>query len=141
MNRLLIQCSTKSLSWKFIRDSDLKLERGLQESGFGSFTGFYDWLRTGPNYVVGLRFWPFEDSARVLTQVSLPIGSVRNLDKSYLFFWKTPVSFDEQISGDQEIEEARLLIHTGQHDGFSLVFGCSSLSKEEIESIKAESRV
>jgi hypothetical protein len=37
-----------------------------RDTGYGDFTGFYDWLRSPEGVVIGLRWWPFGDLGFVL---------------------------------------------------------------------------
>ena len=33
-----------------------------RDANFGQWTGFYDWLRDSKEQVLGVRYWPFEDT-------------------------------------------------------------------------------
>jgi len=44
--------------------------RDYRDQGYGDWTGFYHWLRSAPDTVIGVRYWPFENT-RFLADLSL----------------------------------------------------------------------
>lgn len=107
-------------------------QMGLHETEFGSWTGFFDWLRTERGNVIGVRYWPFENTEFLLRLVS---GAPFEIDPAgaLLIFLSSNRCFDQTLSDDQSFEEARLFSASGT---YSILFGCSNLTVEERAALK-----
>lgn len=64
------------------------------DSAFGDFSGFYDYLRNSSDEVVGIRFLPFEDCGFH--------------EKEMLLFASANENFDEKASDDQKFGDSRI---------------------------------
>ena len=78
--------------------------RGFEEPDPDQSNGFYDYLRTDPDTIVGVRWSPFPQAEFVLDKVPnskflkiVPSGMLRSLR----IWFQEPVGFDESISDDQ----------------------------------------
>lgn len=102
------------------------------DTGYGDWTGFYDWLRRD-GIIVGIRYWPFEQSQFLLEAVPSAVDLTIDSVGAILIFLGPVSSFDEETSCDQAFEECRLL----QGDaGYALVIGFSDLPAEEAAMLK-----
>jgi hypothetical protein len=135
MPKLLVRCS-EILELRLLRDDEKDFPKDdLKESPFGNWTGFYDWLRSDADSVVGIRYWPFEEATTLISRIDL--RSVKNDSTGALtFFFTSQHQFDEQISSDQAFEESRILVGYKEQD-IAFVFGGSDLTRQEWESITA----
>ena len=93
-----------------------------KDSGLGEWLGFYDVLRNESGHPQGVRFWPFEDAGQLLSRLE-PSPTMRFGDagKSILLLFRPDAEWVEGRSGDQWMEEARLLL--GPNESMALLFG------------------
>ena len=105
------------------------------DAGQGEFTGFYDWLRTSTGVVVGVRYWPFEETQALLGSTSsLPyVERVPGQDSLAIYF-SSERDVDPRASGDQAFGGNRLL--TGDDGAIALTFDTSGLDERELETLR-----
>ena len=107
-----------------------------RDKGFGDSTGFYDWLRSAGGKIIGLRYWPFEDTA-FLVDAMRPLQYVTaSADRSFVeIYFGELREFDEQMSDDQDFGNAKVF---GSDDGsWALTFDVTGLDDLEMEWIHA----
>src|SRR5262245_45344645 len=131
--KLLVKCS-QIMEARVLRADEGDLPKGdFKESPFGHWTGFYDWLRSDRNSVVGIRYWPFDEASTLISRLALPAAK-KDAAGALFFFFTYQHQFNEEISGDQAFEESRLLIGSNEEE-IAFVFGCSDLTNQEWDSI------
>jgi hypothetical protein len=131
--RLIIRCGARFEAHIVAGPALPDYAGGLRDSGLGSWTGFYDWLRRSEDSIVGLRYWPFEQAAALLQATQTP-GAAKTPDGALLFQFDADPNYDETISADQAFEESRLLVDS-ETDELTFVFGCSDLTRGERASL------
>jgi hypothetical protein len=74
----------------------------FMDTGYGDFTGFYDWLRNSKGQILGVRYYPFEDIHFLFDIVGTLnyIDASRNREVFNIYFSDDRV-FDESVSDDQ----------------------------------------
>ena len=110
-------------------DAESCSQGGWNDSGLGDWLGFYDILRNASSRPIGLRFWPFEDAAKVLSKI-IPSAQMRIEDRgaALCLLFGVVDQWCEERSGDQLMEEARLLFSPNME--VALIFGLSVLALE-----------
>jgi len=136
MSRLFVSLQSEPQALHFPEESTDNIVKDIlcngrkfTDAGCGHFTGCYDWLRSAPNTVIGVRYIPFENTTFLLNEVTP--GSRIELDShgGLLIFFGDNVAFVESLSDDQDFEESRVLKSTD--GGYALLFGCSGLAEGE----------
>jgi hypothetical protein len=106
-----------------------KNHEGWEDIGPGDWLGFYDILRNSSGNPLGVRIWPFE-------QLDSYIYDYFNLEffytegkKACCFFFGNECNYDEAFSGDQLMDEARIVKRNTNELAF--VFSLITLSLDE----------
>ncbi len=100
-----------------------------QDSGLGHWLGFYDVIRKSGYGAVGLRFWPFEQAVDLLHfEVSDRLYWTEG-QKAVCMLFEANRVWDEIESGDQMMEEARILKRNQTER--ALFLGLSALSASD----------
>lgn len=130
MNKLFIKLCSRPRFTLIDKDWGTAIADGSQftDTGYGDWTGFYDWLRKD-GAIVGMRYWPFEQTHFLLASVLPDSDLVIDPVGVILVFFGTMSSFDEEASCDQSFEECRVL--RKENDEYALVVGLSDLSRDE----------
>jgi hypothetical protein len=101
---------------------------------FGSFTGFYDWLRPSVATIVGVRYWPFENTNFLLNTLpecaSISVSAAKGLTILFL----AGANYREELSDDQDFSESQL--YSGVDGSYALLLGLSGLKPEDLMSIR-----
>ena len=107
--------------------------RDYRDQGYGDWTGFYDWLRSAPDSVIGVRYWPFENT-RFLADVvcSLPYVKVPE-DGSCLEIYFSRGRVQARASDDQSFGSNR--IFCSEEGGWAISFDTTGLSATEVLSL------
>lgn len=103
----LFICSTLSKNQKSI----LIEGNEYMEIPIGYFNGFYDWLRNASGYIIGVRYFPFEDSSFLLDELGELeyLRTDKNKDSiNICFLDETHCLIDEEASNDQDFSENRI---------------------------------
>ena len=81
----------------------LELEGELYcDAGCGEWTGFYDWLRGSRQALIGVRYWPDDDSSFLLPLLrSLPYAYVPTSGHYAELYFSRTRRFDDRQSADQ----------------------------------------
>ena len=110
--------------------------RVYRDKGYGAWTGFYDWLRDRHGQIVGLRYWPFEET-RFLTDSLRALPYVRvDEDRSFVEFYLADArAVDHELSDDQHFGDNRLFATDSGELGIS--FGTETLSEPEMDHVRA----
>ena len=126
MNKLLVIINSPP-TFAFI---DKSIDRDWRDSGLGDWLGFYDVLRNESGHPQGVRFWPFEDAAKLISRLEAS-SNVRFGDagNSICLLFRPDAEWVESRSGDQWMEEARLLL--GPSGSLALLFGFDVMPTEE----------
>ncbi len=102
------------------------------DEGSGTWTGFYDWLRTDHNTIIGVRFWPFPELAAILDGLSnTPYVIVAEHNFEIYFTQRT--EHETSKSNDQEFIYSR--VYRSSDGSWAVVFGLYELSTTEMESV------
>lgn len=110
-------------------------DRDFEDKGFGDWTGFYDWLRDFSGKVVGVRYWPFEETA-FLIDLLCDRGYIVPGDKSYLeIYFSQNSRVDRRKSDDQEFGSNK--IFCSKEGTWLISFDTRGLSSSERESLRA----
>lgn len=110
-------------------------DRDYVDSGFGDWTGFYDWLRDFNGRIVGVRYWPFEETT-FLIDLLCNRGYIVPGEKSYLeiYFTKNR-KVDRRKSDDQDFGSNK--IFSSEQGTWLMSFDTQGLSVSEMESLRA----
>jgi hypothetical protein len=110
--------------------------RCYHDRGYGDSTGFYDWLRNYAGAVIGVRYWPFEDTEFLCEALaSLPYVAVA-ADKTYLdIYFSDDRRFDPERSCDQDIGASKVFSADGA--GWALAFDTAALDRADLRSLMA----
>jgi hypothetical protein len=106
-----------------------------QDSGFGDSTGLYDWLRNHVGTVIGVRYWPFEDTQFLCDALApLPYVAVAP-DRSDLdIYFSDDRRFDPERSRDQDIGVSKVLSAGGA--AWALAFDTAALGPAELHALQ-----
>jgi len=111
-------------------------DRAYRDQGYGDWTGFYDWLRTSPEKIVGVRYWPFHNTRFLVADLSVRQYVLAQQDKACLevYFSPTDQRIDLMASDDQAFGSNR--VFCSQADGWAISFDTTGLSTSELHSIR-----
>ena len=91
----------------------------FRDSGAGDWLGFYDWLRTSDDRVIGVRITLDEEIDRLLQLKALNV-EIDQTRRKILIFFSDRRDFDERTSDDQDFGDNRLFY--GDDDSVLLTF-------------------
>lgn len=78
-------------------------DRYYRDKGYGDWTGFYDWLKDSAGRVLGVRYWPFEETHFLLELLSQFPYVVVAEDQSYLeIYFSSDCQVERQRADDQD---------------------------------------
>lgn len=102
-------------------DGEIKIAQRVYYGPTTDFTGFYDWLRSGAEEIIGVRYWPFDDYDFVYDVAKvLPYAKVEQGRFVEIFFTDRR-DFKPELSGDQDFGHNQIL--TSEDDEYALTFG------------------
>lgn len=100
--------------------------------GFGNSTGFYDWLRDSKSKLVGVRYWPFEDTQFLLREVAA-LNYVKVTPRCLDIYFDGRDEIDQESSADQDFLYCEVF---KSDDGrYAIAFGLENLSEAELASL------
>jgi hypothetical protein len=112
--------------------------RVYRSADTGEWTGFYDWLRNRAGQVIGVRYWPFEDTLPLdeLRQRLAPSADVAIApDDSHLdVYFSSDHEVDTERSADQAFGGNRIFA-TDQGD-LAISFDLTALQQSELALIR-----
>ena len=109
-------------------------DREYRDKGFGDWTGFYDWLRSGAESIVGVRYWPFQETRFVVDDLSGYQYVKVPEDKSCLeIYFSADGGVDRRASDDQAFGSNRVFY--SEAGGWALSFDTIDLSLRALQSI------
>jgi hypothetical protein len=104
--------------------------------GFGHSTGFYDWLRDSTSNLVGVRYWPFEDTQFLLQEVA-HLRYVKVAAGRLEIYFHSSDQIDQENSADQDFLYCELF--RSDERCYAIAFGLENLNESELASLeKAE---
>lgn len=105
-----------------------------RDQGYGDWTGFYDWLRSSPDTVIGVRYWPF-DNTRFLADLvsSLPYVKIPQ-DSSCLEIYFSNGRIEASASDDQSFGSNRIF-YSEEGGCWAISFDTAGLSASEVLSL------
>lgn len=104
------------------------------DRGYGSFTGFYDWIRDSAQKIIGLRYWPFEETVFILEKLAHWSRAVRAQDESYLeIYFASGQNVDWQHSDDQDFGSNQFF--STDDDEWAISFAIKRLDDREVDDI------
>jgi hypothetical protein len=104
----------------------------FKEIPIGHFNGFYDWLRDFTGRIIGVRYFPFEDSNFLLNElVELNYSKIDKDSVDIYFVDEEHRLINEDISDDQKFGENRIFKSaTGK---YFLTFDITEMKEEFFE--------
>lgn len=104
-----------------------------RDTGYGDWTGFYDWLRDSNDRVLGLRYWP-DDTTFLLDVVrGFPYVVVPQNNFYMEIYFSTNRDVDLEKSGDQDFLYDKVFASdTGE---YLICFDTSLLSDSQVKEI------
>lgn len=108
--------------------------RDYRDQGYGDWTGFDDWLRSAADTVIGVRYWPFENT-RFLADVvgSLPYVKVPEDGSCLEIYFSARGRVEARASDDQSFGSNR--IFCSEEGGWAISFDTTGLSDTEFLSL------
>ena len=111
-------------------------DKRYRDKGYGELTGFYDWLRDSSGKLLGVRYWPFEETSFLSDVLSEFPSVVVAKDRSYLeVYFSSDRRVDRQRSDDQDLG-ANKVFSTEQGE-WAISFDTTALSPSEMENVYA----
>jgi len=107
-------------------------ERDYRDQGYGDWTGFYDWLRSAPDSVIGVRYWPF-DNTRFLADLvgSLPYVKVPEDGSCLEIYFSGRGRVEARASDDQSFGSNRVF-YSEEGGCWAISFDTTGLSATEV---------
>ena len=141
MKALLIKLSRGARPALAYGEANALLQNAQQfkDTGLGDWTGFYDWLRNPARKIIGVRYWPFENAQFILDSYTQTPNVQIDPRKGLLVFFGSQTEYRENISGDQDFAEARVLVNSiGEH---ALLLGCPDLVESDFVGLQTSTNI
>ena len=105
-----------------------------RNAGFGNWTGFYDWLRDSEGELLGVRYWPEQDT-KFFVDYTKPFDYVEAASSRHIeIYFSERRSFEAKLSCDQEfLYDA---IFRSDEGGYAIGFGIEELNEANLRSLQ-----
>jgi hypothetical protein len=99
----------------------------------GNWEGFYDWLRTESNKIVGCRFWAWDHVASILTAAAT-LSYCAIEDSSLCIYFGEERSFRPEMSDDQDFLFSK--VYKSNAGQFALAVSVRDLNADEFSRLR-----
>jgi len=101
-----------------------------RDANFGQWTGFYDWLRDSKEQVLGVRYWPFEDTEFLIDFAKGLAYVSTDLSRYIEIYFSGQRNAEPNLSSDQDFSYDA--IFRSDEGEYAIGFGAEALSEADV---------